>query len=71
MSDEFESTIEWVADKLLYSVPTTEIPEESMSFSMESEEHGAFVWSGRVTTYTLGLILKGAMSMKRESRLGD
>lgn len=67
MLEDFEATVEWVANKLMYSVPATEVEGEMLNLTVEGER-GPELWSRNMTTYTLGLMLSGALIQEREGR---
>lgn len=66
VSEEFIATIGYVSDMLLHRVPATPVEGETISVPCEGMEGRPTVWTGNTTTYTLGLMLGGALSLERE-----
>ena len=66
MTEEQRTAVEWVASQLMYNVPTTRVPNEHIVLPVG--ENGDAIWTGDMTTYTLGLMLSGMVIMDREGR---
>lgn len=67
VSKEFMDTIEYVRSMLLYRVKATPVEGETVFIPAEGED-GPFLWKANTTTYTLGLMLGGALSIEEERR---
>lgn len=64
---DFEATVEYVANMLMYRVEATPVEGEEISLPVGPSQDGEYgVWSAQMTTYTLGLILSGALAYEKE-----
>ena len=69
MLEDFEATVEYVANLLMYKVEATPVPGEMFSIPVGPGPDGEYgVWSHEMTTYTLGLMLSGALLIEREGK---
>ncbi len=72
MMEDFESAVEYVANMLMYRVEATPVEGEEINLPVGPGPDGEYkMWSAQTTTYTLGLMLSGALSIERERRLSD
>jgi hypothetical protein len=61
VSGEFLATVRYVADLLKNRVPATPVEGEEIALPVEDENGRPGMWTGQTTTYTLGLMLSGAL----------
>lgn len=67
--EDFESAVEYVANMLMYRVEATPVEGEEISLPVGPGPDGEYkVWSSTMTTYTLGLMLSGALLIEREGK---
>ena len=68
MEEDFMACVDWVATKLMYSVPATQVDSEMIVLKCgPGLDQEMTTWSKQMTTYTLGLMLKGALAMEEDS----
>ena len=68
MDEDFMACVDWVATKLMYSVPATQVDSEMIVLKCgPGQDQEMVTWSKPMTTYTLGLMLKGALAMEEDS----
>lgn len=66
MEKEFLDTVRYVSEMLLHRVPATPVEGETIQLPCEGMDGEPTLWEGNTTTYTLGLMLGGALSLLKE-----
>lgn len=67
MLEDLEQTVEYVSNLLKYKVDATPVTGEMFSVPVTGE-HGPELFVREMTTYTLGLMLSGALLLHREEQ---